>query len=202
MGENCTGNSRIIVPVERKVEFIEGIKKNLVDWAIGNPLDPANALGSMVSYNHFKTVMKYIEKAKEEGATAVIGGDCLDIGSGLFISPTIFDNVKPSCTIAREEIFGPVTAVMGVSSNEEGIALANNSEYGLQAILFTNDLVSAHQFAKQLQAGTVSVNCFSEGDNTTPFGGYKLSGFGGKDKGRESHEQYTSTKTIFINIER
>ena len=119
----------------------------------------------------------------------------------MFIAPTVFDNVHPGHTIAREEIFGPVAAVLTARSNEDAVRLANDTCYGLQATLFTKNLVSAHQYAKALRAGTVSVNAYSEGDNATPFGGYKLSGFGGKDKGRESHEQYLETKTIFINLE-
>lgn len=202
MGENCTGNSRIIVPRKRKDEFINAMKKHLEGWKIGNPLDPANALGSMVNEGHFKTVMGYIEKGKNEGATAVVGGSPLNIGSGLFIPPTIFDNVKPDHTIAKEEIFGPVTAILPVDSDEEALSLANDTVYGLQASLFTDDVSKAHLYARALKAGTVSVNCFSEGDNTTPFGGYKLSGFGGKDKGRESHDQYVETKTIFVNLDR
>ena len=120
--------------------------------------------------------------------------------SGLFIPPTIFDNVKQEDTIAREEIFGSVTVLLPVDSDEEALTLANDSVYGLQATLFTNDVSKAHSYANALQAGTVSVNHFSEGDNTTPFGGYKLSGFGGKDNGRESHEQYLQTKTIFLHF--
>ena len=202
MGENCTGNSRIILPRKRKDEFIEAMKKHLEGWKIGNPLDPANALGSMVSTAQFKTVMSYIEKGKAEGAKAIVGGGALNIGSGLFIPPTIFDDVKPEHTIAREEIFGPVTAIMPVDSDEEALRLANDTVYGLQATLFTDDVTKAHLYARELKAGTVSVNNFSEGDNTTPFGGYKLSGFGGKDKGRESHDQYLETKTIYLNLNR
>ena len=100
------------------------------------------------------------------------------------------------------EIFGPVTAILPADSDEEAVGLANATAYGLQATLFTEDVTKAHKYARALKAGTVSVNCFSEGDNTTPFGGYKLSGFGGKDKGRESHDQYTETKTIFLNLDR
>ena len=130
----------------------------------------------------------------------VVGGVPLDIGGGLFIPPTIFDNVSPTHTIAREEIFGPVTAILPVDSDEEALALANDTVYGLQATLFTDDVSKALRYARALKAGTVSVNNFSEGDNTTPFGGYKLSGFGGKDKGRESHDQYVETKTIFLKL--
>jgi gamma-glutamyl-gamma-aminobutyraldehyde dehydrogenase len=118
----------------------------------------------------------------------------------LFIPPTIFGGVKPDMTIAIEEIFGPVMAVMPVANDEEALALANQTNYGLQASLFTSDVTRAHSYARRLQAGTVSVNCYGEGDITTPFGGYKLSGFGGKDNSLMAHDQYTETKTIWINL--
>ncbi len=202
MGENCTANSRIIVPEKHKDAFLDAFLAELdANWKIGDPLDTVNNLGSMVSESHFKKVMSYIEKGKAEGAVAVRGGEALSsLGSGCFIPPTVFDHVLPSHTIAREEIFGPVTSIITAKSNEEAVAMANDTAYGLQATLFAKDVALAHKYARQLQAGTVSVNMFCEGDNTTPFGGYKLSGFGGKDKGRESHDQYTETKTIFFNL--
>ena len=103
-------------------------------------------------------------------------------------------------TIAIEEVFGPVLAVMPVANDEEALTLANQTSYGLQASLFSSDVARAHNYARRLQAGTVSVNCYSEGDITTPFGGYKLSGFGGKDNSLMAHDQYTETKTIWINL--
>ena len=130
-----------------------------------------------------------------------MGGHPLQIGEGLFIAPTVFSGVTPEHTIAREEIFGPVVSIMTASDNEEALAIANDTSYGLHATLFTNTLAKAHRCARALRAGTVSVNMYSEGDNSTPFGGYKQSGFGGKDKGRESHLQYVETKTVFINVE-
>lgn len=203
MGENCTANSRIILPRNKKDAFLDALKKELKDnWKIGNPLDPANNLGSIVSKEHFDKVMSYIEIGKKEGAQAVIGGEALNIGSGLFIPPTVFDNVKENHRIAREEIFGPVTAILPVDSDEEAIKLANDTEYGLQATLLTDDLTKAHKYSRELQAGTIAVNKFCEGDNFTPFGGYKLSGFGGKDKGIESHDQYVEIKTIYMNLDR
>ena len=202
MGENCTANSRIIVPRKRKDAFTEALLAELENWRIGDPLDPENNLGSIVSEGQFRTIMGYIEKGKAEGGHVLTGGAPLAIGSGLFIPPTIFDGVTPDMTIVREEIFGPVTAILPADSDEEAVGLANSTAYGLQPTLFTEDVPKAHKYARTLKAGTVSVNCFSEGDNTTPFGGYKLSGFGGKDKGRESHDQYTETKTIFLNLDR
>ena len=202
MGENCTANARIIVPARKKEAFLDAFLDALKEWKLGNPLDPANALGSMVSEQQFRTVMDYIAKGKAEGGRVVTGGEAVGIGSGLFIAPTIFDGVRPDATIVREEIFGPVTAILTAESDEEALALANDTCYGLHASLFTESITKAHTYASALRAGTVSVNCFSEGDQTTPFGGYKLSGFGGKDKGRESHDQYTEQKTIFINLDR
>jgi gamma-glutamyl-gamma-aminobutyraldehyde dehydrogenase len=103
-------------------------------------------------------------------------------------------------TIAQEEIFGPIFGMMVVDSDEEAIKLANDTCYGLQASLFTSSVTKAHRYGRALQAGTVSVNCYSEGDISTPFGGYKLSGFGGRDNSLMAHDQYTETKTIWIDI--
>ena len=199
MGQNCTANSRIIVPQKRRDEFVEMMVAGLKDWLVGDPLDPASKLGCMVSEGHFKTVMNSIEKGKSEGRL-VTGGEALNIGSGLFIPPTIFVDVPVDAVIAREEIFGPVTCVFGVASDEEALALANDTQYGLHASLFTNDLGKAHRYSRALQAGTVSVNVYCEGDITTPFGGYKLSGFGGKDNAAQAHDQYTEMKSVYMNI--
>lgn len=202
MGENCTANSRIIIPSKNKDKFLSAFLKQLETWKMGNPLDPENSLGSMVSQGQFNTVMEYIAKGKKEGDLLITGGNACNIGSGLFIEPTVFECKNRNSTITQEEIFGPVTSIICVDSDEEAIELANDTEYGLQASLFTENITKAHVFASRLKAGTVSVNNFSEGDNSTPFGGYKLSGFGGKDKARESHDQYVNIKTIFINLDR
>ncbi len=137
-----------------------------------------------------------LDIAAKEGADLIYGGKAIQSGNGLFIEPTIFDNVTPDMTIATDEIFGPVLGIMSVDSDAAAIALANDTSYGLQTSLFTSNVTNAHRFARALQAGTVSVNCYGEGDITTPFGGYKLSGFGGRDNGFSAHDQYTETKTI------
>jgi gamma-glutamyl-gamma-aminobutyraldehyde dehydrogenase len=112
----------------------------------------------------------------------------------------VFDGVTPEMTISREEIFGPVLAVTTAGSDEEALLLANDTCYGLQASIFTSNVRKALRGARDLQAGTVSVNCYGEGDVTTPFGGYKLSGFGGRDKGLEAFDQYTEKKTIWVHL--
>ena len=201
MGQNCTGNSRLIIPRSRKDEFVELFLQEIEqNWSTGDPFEPTHNLGSMVSKGHFETVMSYIEQGTKEGGKILTGGEPLAIGSGLFIPPTVFESVVKDATIAKEEIFGPVTAIMPVDSDEEALALANNTEYGLQATLFTDSVKKAHQYGRALKAGTVSVNCFCEGDATTPFGGYKMSGFGGRDNGIQAHDQYTETKTLWIDL--
>jgi gamma-glutamyl-gamma-aminobutyraldehyde dehydrogenase len=200
MGENCTSNSRLIVHKEVKQALVNKLLVKAKDWQIGNPLDPNMQLGAMISGEHFDKVMAYIEHGKQEGATLLLGGDAINTNDGYFIPPVIFDDVSSSMRIAKEEIFGPVLAIMTVDSDDEAISLANEIDFGLQASLYTSHINKAIKGAKAIKAGTVSVNCFSEGDITTPFGGYKLSGFGGRDNGLHAFEQYMETKTIWIEL--
>ena len=170
------------------------------DWRNGAPLDPANKLGAMVTREHFDKVMGYIEAGRNEGASVVRGGEAIDNGGGFYIAPTIFDGVKSDMTIARDEIFGPVLSVIPVGNEEQAVQAANDTCFGLQASVFTSHLKKAHRVARAIQAGTVTVNCYGEGDITTPFGGYKMSGFGGRDNSLMAHDQYTETKTIWIDL--
>jgi gamma-glutamyl-gamma-aminobutyraldehyde dehydrogenase len=200
MGENCTANSRLIVHADLKDDLLGRIKDKLREWKLGHPLDPSNLLGAMVSKTHFDRVVNYIETGKKEGATLFLGGEPVVIDDGLYIPPTIFDDVTPEMTIAKEEIFGPVMSIHTVHSDAEAIQLANDSEYGLQASLYTANAKKALRLSRDLQAGTVSVNCYGEGDITTPFGGFKLSGLSGRDNGMEAYAQYTHTKTIWLDL--
>ncbi len=200
MGQNCTSNSRLIVHKSLQDELMSRVTDRLQDWRTGNPLDPANALGAMVSKEHFDSVMGHIKSAREEGASVVCGGNAIKDGEGLYIEPTVFADVKPGMAIASDEVFGPVLAVIPAANDDDAISIANDTCYGLQASLYTSDVSKAHRYSRAVQAGTVSVNCYSEGDITTPFGGYKLSGFGGRDNSLMAHDQYTQTKTIWINI--
>ncbi len=200
MGQNCTSNSRLIVHEAVKDEVVERVVDRVREWRTGFPLDPSNALGAMVTKEHFDRVMNFVAKGRQEGASVVLGGEPIEEGRGLYIAPTVFDGVSRDMTIAKEEIFGPVLSVLTVNTDEEAVELANDTCYGLQASLFTSNLKRAHRVARQLQAGTISVNCYSEGDITTPFGGYKHSGFGGRDNSLQAHDQYTETKTIWIDL--
>ena len=200
MGQNCTANSRLIVHKSLKDSLLKKVREKMKDWHTGNPLDPANQLGAIISQEQYDKILGYIEVAKSEGAELIEGGNVINLGEGLFIEPTLFTGVTSEMIIAKEEVFGPVFVMMTVDSDEEAIKLANDTCYGLQASLFTSSVTKAHKYGRALQAGTVSVNCYGEGDISTPFGGYKLSGFGGRDNSLMAHDQYTETKTLWIDI--
>ena len=192
MGENCSASSRLIVHEAVKGELMKHIVARTRDWKTGDPLDPAHHLGALVDKEHFKKVSAYLKKGK-----AVLGGKT---EKGCYVAPTIFDGVKPNDKLAQEEIFGPVLSVITVRSTDEAIAVANQTDYGLAASLFTANGKQAIRAARAIRAGTVTVNCYGEGDITTPFGGYKQSGFGGRDNSLHAHDQYTELKTIWIDL--
>jgi len=201
MGENCSSGSRLIVHKDIKEKLLARMTEMLADWKVGNPLDPDTKVGSMIEKSHMEKVLNYIEKGKQEGARLILGGKQVNQSSGgYFIEPTIFDNVDNKMTIAREEIFGPVLVVISFETEQEAIEIANDTPYGLAASLYTDNVKTAHRLAKKIKAGTVTVNCYCEGNIATPFGGYKLSGFGGRDNGIYAFDQYTELKTIWLDL--
>ncbi|HJW21986.1 MAG TPA: aldehyde dehydrogenase [Candidatus Limnocylindrales bacterium] len=201
MGENCSCGSRLIVHRSVQDELVERLVAGLAAWPVGDPMDPATRIGPMVERPHLDKVLGYIERGRAEGARiATGGGRTLEASGGYFVAPTIFDGVRNDMAIAREEIFGPVLSTIPFDTEEEGVRLANETSYGLAASVYTRDLDAAFRVARGLRAGTVGVNAYSEGDITTPFGGYKQSGFGGRDKGLEALEQYTEKKTIWVTL--
>ena len=202
MGENCSAGSRLIVHESRRDEVVDRLVAHVEsEWVVGDPMDEATRIGALVSKGHMERVLEYVATGRAEGARVVTGGTRVREGSGgWFVPPTIFDGATNDMRIAREEIFGPVLSVMTFRTEAEAIAMANDTPYGLGASLYTDDLHVAHRVSRALKAGTVGVNCYSEGDLTTPFGGYKQSGFGGHDKSLRAHDQYTETKTIWIQL--
>jgi gamma-glutamyl-gamma-aminobutyraldehyde dehydrogenase len=202
MGENCSAGSRLIVHRDRAREVVDRLVAHVErEWIVGDPMDPATRIGALISRDHLGRVLDYVSAGRSEGARVVTGGSrTREDSGGWFIQPTIFDGVTNEMRIAREEIFGPVLAVLEFRTEAEAIAIANDTPYGLAASLYTDDLNVAHRVSRALKAGTVGVNCYSEGDMTTPFGGYKQSGFGGHDKSLHAHDQYTETKTIWIQL--
>lgn len=197
MGENCSCGSRLIVHSRIKDKLLSILQGRLPEWRVGDPTDPETLIGPMIGKGHFEKVSRFLDSAKNEGAQLVVGGNTPAMGAGLTVEPTIFDAVTPDMAIFKEEIFGPVLAVTTFETEEQAIALANQTHYGLAASIYTSDVRRAHRVAKAIQAGNVSVNCFSEGNLATPFGGYKHSGFGGREKGLDSFRQYLETKTIW-----
>ncbi len=191
MGENCSANSRLIVHKDVKDALIERIVARTRDWKTGDPLDPANHLGALIDTEHCNKVAGYLGHQD-----ALVGGNI----DGPYVFPTIYDNVKRADVLAKEEIFGPVLSIITVASVEEAIEVANDTEYGLTASVFTANAKRAIRTARAIRAGTVTINCFGEGDISTPFGGYKQSGFGGRDNSIHAHDQYTELKTIWIDL--
>ncbi|MEL6234920.1 MAG: aldehyde dehydrogenase [Pseudomonadota bacterium] len=189
MGENCSAASRLIVHKAVKAPLMERILARVKLWRTGDPLDPVTNLGALIDAEHLAKVTGYLKEG------AVTGG----VADGPFVPPTIYD-ARPGDRLAREEIFGPVLSVIDVASTEEAIAVANDTEYGLAASVFSANGRQALRAARAVKAGTVTVNCYGEGDITTPFGGYKSSGFGGRDNGLQAHDQYTELKTIWIDL--
>jgi acyl-CoA reductase-like NAD-dependent aldehyde dehydrogenase len=164
-------------------------------------MDPKTRLGAISSKGQMESVLRYIDIARKEGATLVAGGNRTDIGTGkgFFLEPTVFADVTPEMTIAREEIFGPVLAAIEFADVDEAIARANDSDYGLAAAVWTRDIKKAHYVAKRLKAGTVWVNTYNVYDAAAPFGGYKQSGFG-REMGMHALEHYTQVKTVFVDL--
>ncbi len=200
-GEVCAAGSRLLVDRTIKDQFMEKLAARTKKMAPGDPMDPKTKLGAIASKRQLERVLGYIETGKKEGATLVAGGSRADIGTGrgYFLQPTVFDNVAPEMTIAREEIFGPVLATIEFSDLDEAIARANDSQYGLAAAVWTRDIKKAHYVARKLQAGTVWVNTYNVYDTAAPFGGYKQSGFG-REMSMHALEHYTQVKSVWIDL--
>ncbi|GGX68287.1 aldehyde dehydrogenase [Tateyamaria omphalii] len=191
MGENCSAISRLIVHEDVREDLLARIEAHMRHLPVGDPLDPETRQGALVSGSHFDKVCGYVEKAGD-----ILVGGAVDKP---FVSPTVVSAASDN-PLARDEIFGPVLAVIPVASFDEAMAVANDTPYGLCASLFTSNAKRALRGARTLRAGTVTVNAYGEGDIATPFGGMKMSGFGGRDNGVQAHDQYTQIKTIWVDL--
>jgi gamma-glutamyl-gamma-aminobutyraldehyde dehydrogenase len=197
MGENCSATSRLIVHSSIKDELLQRIGAYLREWKTGDPLDPENRLGALVSKNHFEKVKSFLDDVTKEKLSVTCGGETQ---KGIFIEPTVVDGVTPESRLFKEEVFGPILSVTTFENLAEAVTLANDTNYGLTASVYTGSLKKAIRLSREIRAGLVTVNCFGEGDATTPFGGYKESGFGGRDKSIFAHDNYCELKTIWIDI--
>jgi acyl-CoA reductase-like NAD-dependent aldehyde dehydrogenase len=204
-GQMCTAGSRLLV--ERKIhkEFVAALVERASRIKIGDPLDPGTEFGPLASRAQREKVERYVAQALEEGAHLLLGGKRprgAEFEKGYYFEPTIFDNVKNDQAIAREEIFGPVLAVIEFEGEEEAIALANDTEYGLAAGIWTNDLAKAHRVAHRVRAGKIWINCYNIFPPGAPFGGFKRSGFG-RELGLHSLlDLYTEVKDIQVDLGR
>ena len=200
-GESCNAPSRVLVHERVAEAFTALVAAEAPSYAPGNPLDTGTVLGALVDETQMRTVLGYIDAGNAEGARCVAGGQqALAQTGGYYVEPTVFAGVSNGMKIAREEIFGPVMSILTFKTEEEAIALANNSNYGLQASVWSDGLNRAHRVARALRAGTVHVNQYDEDDITVPFGGYKQSG-NGRDKSLHAFDKYTELKTTWIRLD-
>ena len=201
-GQVCFAGSRLLVAQEILSEFTEAFVERAQSILLGNPLDPLTRMGPVISQRHHDRVRNYLQQGQLEGATLLCGGvtpgDAL-LEQGYFIRPSVFAGVENGMTIAQEEIFGPVVAILSFTDEAEAIRLSNDTIYGLSAGVWTSDLKRAHRVTNALRAGTVWVNCFGKSDPALPFGGYKQSGYG-RDQGLEAAKAYTQSKTVWVAI--
>lgn len=200
-GEVCGAGSRVLVEESIRDTFLERLVARASRLQPGDPLDPRTRLGAVVSATQLEQNLRHVQAALDEGATLRTGGARVmsPSGKGFFMQPTVFADVTPEMTLAREEVFGPVLATLTFRDVDEAVALANSSNYGLAAGVWTRDLKKAHRVARALQAGTVWVNTYHQYDAGMPFGGYKQSGFG-RELGEHALEQYTQVKSVWIDL--
>lgn len=196
-GQVCLAGTRALVHESIFDDFAEKLTIATQNMPVSDGID--FGLGPVSTKAQYEQVNRYYELAKDEGATALIGGSLPDTQGGWYVSPTIYKNVNNDMRIAREEIFGPVLVLIPFKTEEEAIEIANDTDYGLAAGLWTNDLSRAHRVSSQLEAGQIYVNEYPSGGVETPFGGFKKSGYG-REKGLEALHHYTQTKTTIIRI--
>jgi len=199
-GQVCTAGTRVLVEKSIHDDFLASLVKATESMKLGPGLDEDTGMGPVVSAEHLDRITRYVEIGRSEGAEIVTGGRrATDLGDGYFMQPTVFAGVSNDMRIAREEIFGPIAAVIEVDGVDEAIEVANDTVYGLAAAVWTTDLSKAHRVARGIKAGTVWVNTTGLYDPSVSFGGYKQSGFG-RELGRHSIETYTQTKSVWISL--
>ena len=199
-GEVCTAASRLLVERSIKDDFVKMVVEAGKQLYPKHPFEPGAPMGAIVDEGQMQRVLSYIEKGKAEGARLALGGErVMTETGGYYVAPTVFDDVAHEMTISKEEIFGPVLSVIAFDDEKEAIRIANDTDFGLAAGVWTSNLSRGHRVAKKLRAGSVWVNYWDGGDMTAPFGGFKQSG-NGRDKSLHAFEKYTELKATWINL--
>jgi len=199
-GEVCSNGTRVFVHRSLKAAFLERLIARVGAMRIGDPLDPKTQVGALISQQHMDKVLSYVARGRAEGARLLFGGARVTSGAlakGFFVSPAVFDGCRDDMSIVREEIFGPVMSVLEFDNEEEVVARANATEFGLSAAVFTNDLTRGHRVIARLQAGTCWINHYNVTPIELPFGGVKMSGLG-RENGRAALEHYTQLKSVYV----
>jgi len=199
-GQVCSNGTRVFVQRGVKAAFLERLVARVRALRIGDPLDPATQVGALISRQHMERVLGYVARGRAEGARLLVGGTRVtdgDLANGAFVAPAVFDSCRDDMSIVREEIFGPVMSVLEFEHEDEVVARANASDFGLSAGVFTNDLTRAHRVIARLQAGTCWINHYNVTPIELPFGGYKQSGLG-RENGKAALEHYTQLKSVYV----
>ncbi len=197
-GQRCTSSSRLLIQSGIRDKFIAALEERVKALRVGHSLDPDTEVGPLVHTGHFEKVMSYMDAAREDGATVAVGGDRMpELGNGNYVQPTLFTSADNSMRIAREEIFGPVLTAISFDTEEEAVALANDTPYGLSGYIWTGDTGRAMRLANKVEAGMLWVNSENNRNLPSPFGGIKMSGIG-RDGGDYSFDFYMETKNVCI----
>jgi betaine-aldehyde dehydrogenase len=201
-GEVCSNGTRVFVHKSVRAAFIERLRARTAALKVGDPLDPATQVGALISQEHMEKVLGFIARGRAQGARLLTGGARVTEGAlarGYFVAPAVFDGCRDDMDIVRQEIFGPVMSVLEFEDEDEVVARANATEFGLAAGVFTNDLTRAHRVIAQLQAGTCWINHYNVTPVELPFGGVKMSGLG-RENGRAAIEHYTQLKSVYVAL--
>jgi aldehyde dehydrogenase (NAD+) len=198
-GQTCIAGSRLLVHASHYEQVVEAMVARANEVVLGDPLNPATEMGPVAHRGQWEAILHHIERARNDGAEIVAGGHSAEVGHGLFVQPTVIARARNDMEIAQEEVFGPVVVVIPFESEDEAIAIANDSPFGLAAGVWTQNLARAHRVAAQLQVGQVWINTYRVQAAQAPFGGTKRSGYG-RERGIEAIDEYLRIKNTMIDL--